>query len=173
MGIISHYQSHLTITALACLLCGCLPKGQPLVAERSPVFDPPPVASADQPAGFYTVRKGDTLYSIAWRFELDFRGLAYTNGLQVPYTIYPGQRVKLDDRLANKAATAVEGQPKGSRQTSTRAQQSKQKQTHQRSTGRPSAATKTLSNACSASTCAGSLALADAGATSKRIWCAQ
>ncbi|MCO1334586.1 peptidoglycan DD-metalloendopeptidase family protein [Microbulbifer sp. OS29] len=43
----------------------------------------------------HTVSKGDTLYSIAWRYGKDFRQLARTNGIPSPYYIYPGQRIKL------------------------------------------------------------------------------
>lgn len=43
----------------------------------------------------YKVRKGDTLYSIAWRYKLDYRALARWNAIQPPYTIYPGQRLKM------------------------------------------------------------------------------
>ena len=39
------------------------------------------------------VGKGDTLYSIAWRYGLDFRVLAAVNSIRDPYTIYPGQRL--------------------------------------------------------------------------------
>lgn len=43
----------------------------------------------------YTVLRGDTLYSIAFRYGLDFRRLASANGIAAPYTIYPGQALKL------------------------------------------------------------------------------
>lgn len=39
----------------------------------------------------YKVRGGDTLYSIAWRYGYDPREVAAWNGLDKPYTIYPGQ----------------------------------------------------------------------------------
>lgn len=45
--------------------------------------------------GRYTVRRGDTLYFIAWRYRLDFRVLATWNHIRPPYTIYPGQRLRL------------------------------------------------------------------------------
>jgi lipoprotein NlpD len=45
--------------------------------------------------GRYTVRRGDTLYSIAWRYRLDFRTLAAWNRIRPPYTIYPGRRLRL------------------------------------------------------------------------------
>lgn len=45
----------------------------------------------------YTVQRGDTLYSIAFRYRLDFRRLAAANGIPAPYTIYPGQRIRLKE----------------------------------------------------------------------------
>ncbi len=47
------------------------------------------------PSGSYRVRKGDTLYSIAFRNGLDFRDLARANGIASPYTIYVGQVIRL------------------------------------------------------------------------------
>lgn len=43
----------------------------------------------------YVVQKGDTLYSIAFRQQLDFHTLAKWNGIQPPYTIYPGETLRL------------------------------------------------------------------------------
>jgi len=44
---------------------------------------------------YYVVRRGDTLYSLAWQQGLDFQQLARLNGIAPPYTIYPGQRLRL------------------------------------------------------------------------------
>lgn len=41
----------------------------------------------------YSVKKGDTLYSIAWRYEKDFRQIALWNGIHPPFAIFPGQRL--------------------------------------------------------------------------------
>lgn len=41
----------------------------------------------------YTVKSGDTLYFIAWKYKLDFKQLASWNQLQAPYAIYPGDRI--------------------------------------------------------------------------------
>lgn len=71
---------------------GCAQTGRPPVAERSPVFGATPAR--------YTVRTGDTVYSIAWRFGLDHRALARANGIGPPYTIYVGQEIVLADRAA-------------------------------------------------------------------------
>lgn len=50
--------------------------------------------SKAQPAsGFHLVREGETLYSIAWRYGLDYRELANANSISTPHTIYPGQKI--------------------------------------------------------------------------------
>ena len=43
----------------------------------------------------YRVKKGETLYSIGWKYGHDYRDIAAWNGLQPPYTIYKGQRLRL------------------------------------------------------------------------------
>lgn len=53
----------------------------------------------------YQVKAGDTLYSIGWRYGLDYRDLAQTNGLQPPYTIYPGQKLRLAAPVAARTPT--------------------------------------------------------------------
>jgi lipoprotein NlpD len=47
------------------------------------------------PGGSYQVAHGDTLYSIAFRNKVDFRDLAQWNNIQAPYTIWPGQVLRL------------------------------------------------------------------------------
>lgn len=46
-------------------------------------------------AGEYMVRQGDTMYSIAFRNNLDFRELARWNGIGTDFLIRPGQVLKL------------------------------------------------------------------------------
>lgn len=48
--------------------------------------------------GRHVVQKGDSLYKIAWRYGRDFRELADANGVSAPYTIRPGQVIRLDVR---------------------------------------------------------------------------
>lgn len=43
----------------------------------------------------YTVVRGDTLYSIAFRANVDFHQLARWNGISAPYIIHPGQVLDL------------------------------------------------------------------------------
>ena len=53
----------------------------------------------------HKVLKGDTLYSIAWRYSMDYREIATLNNIRPPYTIYVGQKLDLG-----------QGQRRGSRQ---------------------------------------------------------
>jgi lipoprotein NlpD len=61
------------------------------------------------PGGSYQVVKGDTLYSIAFRNKVDFRDLAQWNSVAAPYTIHPGQRLKLSPVMATAVATGHPG----------------------------------------------------------------
>jgi len=71
---------------LACALVAC--GGN----SRAPVEDR--YASSKASPG-YTVQRGDTLYSIAFRYGLDSRKVAAANGIAAPYTIFPGQKIVL------------------------------------------------------------------------------
>lgn len=46
-------------------------------------------------AGAYRVRSGDTLYAIAFNYDVDTRNLANWNGISSPYVIHPGQELRL------------------------------------------------------------------------------
>jgi lipoprotein NlpD len=55
----------------------------------------------------YIVKKGETLYSIAWRADVDIRTLAKINNIKAPYNIYPQQKLiltknKLNDNLKSQ-----------------------------------------------------------------------
>lgn len=99
----------------------------------------------------HVVQRGDTLYGIAWQYGLDWRNLARWNGLESPYTIYPGQRLSLDrygpvpdsggTRSASAGAssgTAASASEPAERQTSQSRRQPERQQTASRSP--PSAA---------------------------------
>ena len=53
----------------------------------------------------YPVRSGDTIYSIAWKYELDPFELASWNNLKSPYRIYPGQRLNMKPEDSDAAAS--------------------------------------------------------------------
>lgn len=46
-------------------------------------------------SGYYRVSKGDTLFSIAFRYGVDYRALANMNHIDAPYIIYPNQKIRL------------------------------------------------------------------------------
>ena len=51
--------------------------------------------ASDRARPHYQVQHGDTLYSIAWGYGVDFRRLAVVNDLHPPYPISPGQILRL------------------------------------------------------------------------------
>jgi lipoprotein NlpD len=81
------------LISMATLMAGC---ASTVVVQQPPggqgVVRP---VQAGNASGTYTVVKGDTLYSIAFRNGTDFREVAQLNGIAAPYTIWPGQVLKL------------------------------------------------------------------------------
>ncbi len=55
----------------------------------------------------YKVRPGDTLYSIAWHLNRDYKKIAVINGIAVPYEIFPGQVLRLDKNQQKLTAAKV------------------------------------------------------------------
>jgi lipoprotein NlpD len=53
------------------------------------------------------VRPGDTLFSIAFQYDLDFRSLAIVNGLNPPYTIFVDQEISLNLNNIVRGGSAV------------------------------------------------------------------
>lgn len=85
------------ILAVALLLAACAP-WQPAPESRSgqkPAASSAPPRSVQSPPEWYEVRRGDTLYSIAFRFGLDWRQVAGWNEIRSPFTIRPGQELRL------------------------------------------------------------------------------
>lgn len=70
----------------------------------------PPAARRAEPApeGHYVIKPGDTLYSIAFRHQLDFRELAVWNDIGPDYLIRPGQVIRLSapEVVATSGATS-------------------------------------------------------------------
>lgn len=73
---------------------------------RAPVEDRR--AQAKPAPAQYSVQRGDTLYSIAWRYGLDFRSVAANNRISSPYTIYPGQKVYLGQKAPKSTQKSVQ-----------------------------------------------------------------
>jgi len=55
----------------------------------------------------HLVRSGDTLFSIAFQHDLDFRSVAIANGLNPPYTIFVDQEINLDLSNSVSSGSAV------------------------------------------------------------------
>ena len=91
----------------------------------------------------YTVRRGDTLYSIAWRYGYDYRQLAGWNGIRAPYTIYPGQRLRLT-RPPSKSSTKTAKRSSGTSSKSTKSPATPKKSASRNSSSKKSASSKSL-----------------------------
>jgi lipoprotein NlpD len=61
-------------------------------------------------SGIHRVQSGETLFSIAFRYGLDYRDLAKANRIDAPYTIYPKQKI----RLVNSGGSVASVSPKSS-----------------------------------------------------------
>lgn len=73
-------------------------------------------SSTPERAQTYTVKRGDTLYAIAWRHKLDWQDLARWNAIRRDYVIHPGQVLKLYPSRATRASTRT-ASPPAARQT--------------------------------------------------------
>lgn len=68
-------------------------------------------SSTPSGGGTYTVKRGDTLYAIAYRHGLDYRDIARWNGIGRDYTIRPGQVLRLSANNRTVAPSRPAGQP--------------------------------------------------------------
>lgn len=89
---------------LAALLAGCGGRALAPVGVRG---DP----DADRRPARHSVERGESLYSIAWKYGLDYQQLARWNGIGPPYTIYVDQRLRLRPPRSERTAAAPEPAP--------------------------------------------------------------
>ena len=80
----------LKLSVALALLASCFPHSRAPVLDRSLVDGRP---------DYYQVGRHDTLYSIAWRFNMDVDALASANGIRSPFVIEEGQRLRLAAEL--------------------------------------------------------------------------
>jgi lipoprotein NlpD len=78
-------------------------RSTPAKTYRAPAGRP----VARSTSGYHVVRRGETLYSIAWNYGLPYKQLAAINRIRPPYTIYAGQRLRTTS--ANQGRTTVAG----------------------------------------------------------------
>lgn len=81
------HATRLLAFILLFILYGCSP------VEQAPIINGWQHASAKY--NIYKVQKDDSLYTIAWAFNLDFKDLASANHLTPPYKLYAGQVLKM------------------------------------------------------------------------------
>lgn len=105
---LSGFQQLVIGIALGVLLVGCssTPSGGVRVVDRNNKAVPqrPTVTT-----GQYVVRRGDTLFSIAFRYGWDYKALAARNQIPEPYTIRVGQTIRFDGRSGGAVATRGPG----------------------------------------------------------------
>ena len=100
------------LAASALVGCASSPPGGVQVVDRgqnqgrAPVVQRQPVRS-----GHYVVQRGDTLYSIAFRFGWDWKALAAHNGLRDPYVIRVGQTIRFDNRPVGNSQPVASAPP--------------------------------------------------------------
>ena len=91
----------LLVLALAALAWGCTPaRGPAPVEDRRPatrpsVKAPPAISAPSIAADSYTVKRGDTLYSIALEHGADYREVAQWNSLDDPSKLRVGQVLRV------------------------------------------------------------------------------
>ncbi len=56
---------------------------------------------------YHIVEKGDTLHSISWRYGVDANSLARWNNIPRPYTIYPGQKLRINSTAPIKGSKSA------------------------------------------------------------------
>lgn len=92
------------------------PQNQSTPPEQAPARSGSAPEQEDLPA-VYTVERGDTLYSIAFRYSRDFRDLARANGIEPPYLIVPGQKIDTQARVSDTASDTTRSAPEERRTT--------------------------------------------------------
>ncbi|WP_237443366.1 peptidoglycan DD-metalloendopeptidase family protein [Sinobacterium norvegicum] len=94
------------VTGLIFLLSGCLGNSA-IVPVYNKSFSKQPSSS------YHVVHRGETLYAIAFRYNLSFKQLATANNIDTDYVIYPGQKLRIRNvntaskSTVNKSPTAV------------------------------------------------------------------
>lgn len=90
--------------AIALILSGCAGRsGRPPAVSPSASSQ----ANASLPSGEHVVQRGETLAAIGRRYGTSYLTLARLNGIRSPYTIYPGQRLRVPGTAGAPAPTPV------------------------------------------------------------------
>lgn len=71
----------------------------------------------------YKVKKGDTLYSISWRYGMDYKTVAKINKIRSPYNIYVGQVLRFKSsasKTSTRSSTTTSTKPTTRSQSATK-----------------------------------------------------
>ena len=93
------YPGLCLLLLLSACICACTTANAPVSARKEKEQVAVAVSSASaRTAGTrnsHIVSKGDTLFSIAWRYGHDYKSVAAWNRIKPPFVIYPGQVINL------------------------------------------------------------------------------
>ncbi|GGA74884.1 peptidase M23 [Neiella marina] len=86
-------------------LAGCASQSQNPAPVRSITKDYSQQYQTKITGNTYRVKSGDTLFSIAWASGQDHKNLIEINDIKAPYTIFPGQTLKLRGEANNSVVS--------------------------------------------------------------------
>lgn len=121
MGTISYQRvvAGLVLSVSLAMLAACSSASKSGTSGVNGVAQRPTVTT-----GQYVVKRGDTLFSIAFRYGWDWKALAAKNNIAAPYTIVPGQSIRFDGRAgtvpSGGTTTTVVSSSSGSKTTVTK-----------------------------------------------------
>lgn len=96
---------------LCSLIVGCASSQKAPVIERAPTgISTAKPHEKDWRPELYTVKKGDTLYTIGLEHGYDYKEIAEANNIRPPYTIYVGQKLKLKAGTVTATPAATSAQ---------------------------------------------------------------
>ena len=102
--LVQRFLGRIVVFTLIVLMVGCGAPGP--IMPGSSTTPPSTTSTASNPTA-YRVVGGDTLYSIAFRYGLDWREIARWNAIDPPYTIQVGQRLRLRPPVGTITATTT------------------------------------------------------------------
>ncbi|NOI59613.1 murein hydrolase activator NlpD [Vibrio coralliilyticus] len=87
------WSKFIPVVALSSILIGCAAHSPAPVSGLNKDYNS--ISRGSYRGSYYQVKKGDTLYFIAYVTDKDVKDIIRYNGLTAPYTIFPGQKLKL------------------------------------------------------------------------------
>jgi lipoprotein NlpD len=105
-----------SVTAILIVLLAACQSGYQTSQNRQrtsakPAKPPTQSVPKTQEAGTVTVQAGDTVFGIAFRAGLNYRDVAAWNGIEEPYTIQVGQKLRLSPPAAATASKPAKSAP--------------------------------------------------------------